>query len=376
MAAAREPLVRKTVTVLFCDAVGSVSHGERIDPETMRRVILRYFDEARAALERHGGTVEKFIGDAVMAVFGVPTMHEDDALRAVRAAEGLRTRLERLNEELEQRWGVHLEWRIGINTGEVVVGDPSSTQTIASGDTVNVAARLQQAAQPGQILLGDKTYRLVQDSVQAGPLESFSLKGKREAVTTWQFEEIRAGADHVFRRLNSPLVDRDEEQRALHDVYARALEQQTCQLAFVFGPAGIGKTRLVQEFGARLLGANVVYGRCLPYGEGITFWPLVEIVRTLAKIGPRESAEEARKRLHELVPEGPDSELIESRVAGLLGVGERPARTEEAFWALRRLFEGLARARPLVLVLEDLHWAEPTLLDLVEYLAGWSIGAP
>ena len=320
--------------------------------------------------------MEKFIGDAVMAVFGVPVLHEDDALRAVRAADELRGTLDRLNDELSERWGVRLEIRVGINTGEVVVGDPGSTQTIASGDPVNIAARLQQAAKPGEVLLGRETYRLVEDRITAGPLESFSLKGRAEEVKTWRLDEVQAGAERVFRRLSSPLVDREEERRVLHDVYRRALEDQTCQLAVVLGPPGIGKTRLAQEFAAQLLGPNVVSGRCLPYGEGITFWPVVGIVRSLAEIGPGESPAEARRRLHALVPEGPDTELIERGVAGLLGVGERPARSEEAFWALRRLFEGLARARPLVLVFEDLHWAEPTLLDMLEYIAGWSIGAP
>jgi class 3 adenylate cyclase/tetratricopeptide (TPR) repeat protein len=376
MAISAESLVRKTVTILFCDVVGSTSLGERIDPETTRRVMLRYFDETRTVLERHGATVEKFIGDAVMAVFGVPVLHEDDALRAVRAADELRGTLDRLNEELSERWGVRLEIRVGINTGEVVVGDAGSTQTIASGDPVNIAARLQQAAQAGEVLLGRDTYRLVEDRVTAGPLESFSLKGKTDEVKTWRLEEVQAGAERVFRRLSSPLVDREDERRVLHDVYRRGLEDQTCQVAVVLGPAGIGKSRLAQEFAAELLGPTIATGRCLPYGEGITFWPVVEIVRALAEIGPRESPDAARAQLHALVPDGPDAELIESRVAGLLGVGGRPARSEEAFWALRRLFEGLARARPLVLILEDLHWAEPTLLDLLEYVAGWSIGAP
>jgi class 3 adenylate cyclase/predicted ATPase len=374
--ASAESVVRKTVTILFCDVVGSTSLGEQIDPETTRRVMLRYFDETRTVLERHGATVEKFIGDAVMAVFGVPVLHEDDALRAVRAADELRGTIDRLNDELSERWGVRLEIRVGINTGEVVVGDPGSMQTIASGDPVNIAARLQQAAKPGEVLLGRETYRLVEGRITAGPLESFSLKGKTEEVKTWRLDEVQAGAERVFRRLSSPLVDREEERRVLHDVYRRALEDQTCQLAAVLGPPGIGKTRLAQEFAAQLLGPNVVSGRCLPYGEGMTFWPVVGMVRSLAEIGPGESPAEARRLLRALVPEGPDTELVERGVAGLLGVGERPARSEEAFWALRRLFEGLARARPLVLVFEDLQWAEPTLLDMLEYIAGWSIGAP
>jgi class 3 adenylate cyclase/tetratricopeptide (TPR) repeat protein len=372
VAAGGEPLVRKTVTVLFCDVVGSTSLGERVDPETTRRVILRYFDETRGVLERHGGTVEKFIGDAVMAIFGVPVLHEDDALRAVRAGDELRTTLDGLNDELERQWGVRLEWRIAINTGEVVVGDPDSTQTIASGDTVNVAARLQQVAQPGDILLGRETYRLVSDRVRAGPLESFSLKGKSEQVKTWRLEQVRASAERVFRRLDAPLIGRESEQRVLHELYRQALDEQTCQLITVLGPAGIGKTRLAQEIAARLFGATVAQGRCLPYGDGITFFPVVEIVRSLAGVSADDPPTHIRARLAELA--GGD-ELVVERIAGVLGIGG-DARADESFWALRRLFESVARERPLVLILEDLHWAEPTLLDFVEYVSGWSRGAP
>jgi class 3 adenylate cyclase/tetratricopeptide (TPR) repeat protein len=370
-----EQLVRKTVTILFCDVVGSTALGESVDPETTRRVMLRYFDEARAVLERHGGTVEKFIGDAVVAVFGVPALHEDDALRAVRAADELRRALDGLNRELGEGWGVRLEWRIGINTGEVVVGDPSGTQTIASGDTVNVAARLQNAAQPGEILLGRETYARVQDHVTAGSLESFSLKGKSEGVKPWRLDEVRASADRVFRRLTSPIVGREAEQGVLHDVYRRVLEEQSCELVTVFGPAGIGKTRLGQEVAAQLFGATVAVGHCLPYGEGITLWPVVEILRELAGISADDSPDVALARLDALVSEGPDAQVIRMRAAGVLGFGSG-ARAQETFWALRRLFEELARPRPLVLVIEDLHWADASLLDLVEYLVGWSRGAP
>src|SRR5229473_6794026 len=217
MAERPEPLSRKTVTVLFCDVAGSTNLGENVDPETMRHVMLRYFDEMRPILERHGGTVEKFIGDAVLGVFGVPVLHEDDALRAVRAAGEMRDALERLNGELKSRWGVRLDARMGINTGEVVVGDPTARQTIASGDTFNVAARLQEAAQPGEILLGKETYRLVEDRIRAGPLRSFSVKGKREDVHTWSLDQVRSSADRALRRLGWPLVGRTQELRILHE---------------------------------------------------------------------------------------------------------------------------------------------------------------
>ena len=375
MSTSADTLARKVVTVLFCDVVGSTSLGERVDPETTRHVMLRYFDETRTVLERHGGTVEKFIGDAVMAVFGVPLAHEDDAMRAVRAANELRTRLGRLNGELEARWGVELQWRIGVNTGEVVVGDPVGTQTIASGDTVNVAARLQQAAQPGDILLGHETQRLVRGEFGTEPLESFPLKGKSDEVRTWRLEDVRAGADRVFRRLSLPLVGRGGERRILHDVYRLALEEQACRLVTLVGPPGIGKTRLAQEVTARLFGATVASGRCLPYGDGIAFSPLAEIVRTLAGVAAEDAADHARSRIAALMDGDTDAELVVDRVAGVIGLGPE-SRADEAFWALRRLFESVGRSRPLVLLFEDVHWAEGTLLDFIEYLVGWSRGAP
>src|SRR5918994_3936798 len=216
------PYVRKTVTVLFCDVTGSTSLGEQLDPESMRRVMLRYFDEMRTVLERHGGTVEKFIGDAVMAVFGVPTVHEDDALRAVRAAEEMRAALVQLNVDFERTWGVRLDARMGINTGEVVTGEVGVVQTLASGDAVNVAARLQQAAKPGEILIGTETYRLVEGAVKAGPLEAYSLKGKSHSIAPWRLERVVKGARGLLSQLDSPLVGREPERTALEQAFARA----------------------------------------------------------------------------------------------------------------------------------------------------------
>src|SRR5215218_9192288 len=373
MAARPDTLVRKTVTVLFCDVTGFTSLGEQVDPETMRGVMLRYFDEMRAVLEHHGGTVEKFIGDAVV---GVPTLHEDDALRAVRAAHEMRTRLAKLNDdELEERYGVRLEMGIGVNTGEVVAGDPSTGQTVATGDGVNVAARLQQAAGPGEILLGRETHRLVRGQVRAGPLEAFQLKGKRSPVAPWRLDQVLATAHGTLRRLTAPLIGRDEELAFLQDVYERAVNEESCRLVTVFAAAGLGKSRLAEEVGAKLLGARVVSGRCLPYGHGITFWPIVEIVRQIAGIVEGDSTEEARRKIAALLPPR-ESALVSERIAGVMGLGEEMGQVEEAFWALRKLFESLGRSRPLVLVLEDIHWAEPTLLDLIEYLVGWSSGVP
>jgi class 3 adenylate cyclase/tetratricopeptide (TPR) repeat protein len=370
------PYVRKTVTVLFCDVTGSTSLGEQLDPESMRRVMLRYFDEMRTVLERHGGTVEKFIGDAVMAVFGVPIVHEDDALRAVRAAEEMRAALRRLNDELERSWGVRLEERIGINTGEVVAGNPAAGGTLATGDAVNVAARLQQAAQPGEILIGTETYRLVKGAVKAGPLEAYSLKGKSETVSPWRLDRVVRGARGLISQLDSPLVGRERERALLEQAFADTVAERTCKLVTLLGPVGVGKSRLAHDFVVRLLDARALHGRCLPYGDGITYWPVVEIVKQAAGIVEEDSPDEARAKIRALLPEGDEGDRVWVGVIGALGLSGGVPRSEEVFWALRRLFEAFAADHPLVLVLEDIHWAEPTLLDLLEYLAGWSKGAP
>src|SRR5512133_2527843 len=309
---------RKTVTVLFCDLTGSTALGETLDPERLRALLARYFERMKGIAERYGGSVEKYIGDAVMAVFGVPVVHEDDALRAVRAAAELRRALAKLNVELDARFGVRLEARIGVNTGEVVVGDPTTEQTIATGDAVNVAARLQQAAQPGEILLGRETQRLVADRVRAGPLETFTLKGKSEPVSSWRLDEVRAGAERIFRRLDSPLVGRAPERDLLHAAYRTALEEQSCRLVTVLGAAGVGKTRLAQEVAARSFGATVAQGRCLSYGEGITFFPIAEVVCSLAGITADDAERVMQARIAQQLPPGEESAVVTERLVSLL----------------------------------------------------------
>jgi class 3 adenylate cyclase/tetratricopeptide (TPR) repeat protein len=321
--------VRKTVTVLFADIVGSTALGERTDPEALRQTMSRWFDEARTVLERHGGTVEKFIGDAVMAVFGVPRAHEDDALRAVRAAAELRSTLE----------GAAVDARIGVNTGEVVAG--SGGQTLVTGDAVNVAARLEQAAAPNEILIGEATERLVRDAVSAEPVEALSLKGKSEPVRAFRLLEVHAGAEGRARRLDAPLIGRRRELDRLQSAFDDAVRANACQLFTLLGPAGVGKSRLVEELAGATRGrATLLRGRCLSYGEGITFWPVAEAIPGAA----------------EVVAEG------------------RPA--VETFAAVRKLVEALAREQPVVLVFDDIHWGEPTFLDLVEHIADWSRDAP
>jgi class 3 adenylate cyclase/tetratricopeptide (TPR) repeat protein len=369
--------VRKTVTVVFSDVIGSTALGEARDPESMRRVMSRYFDEARSVHERHGGTVEKFIGDAVMAVFGIPRLHEDDALRAVRAATELRERLAELNEELERDWGVRLQLRTGVNTGEVVAGDASGGQQFATGDAVNVAKRFEQAAQPDEVLLGEATYRLVRDAVTAEPVEPLALKGKEEPVAAYRLLEVSEEPRGTARRLEAPLVGREHELTLLEQAYARVVRERASHLFTLLGPAGQGKSRLAAEMVESVAGdASVLVGRCLPYGEGITFWPVAEIVRQAAGLRDDDGPGDVRAKIGALLGDASDAAAIAERVVDAIGLEANPASSEETFWGLRKLLEAVARDRPLVVVLDDLHWAEPTLLDFVEHVADWSRDAP
>jgi len=361
--------VRKTVTVLFSDWVDSTPLSERLDPETLRRVQTAYFADATAVLERHGGTVEKYIGDAVMAVFGIPQAREDDALRAVRAAAELREALSALNARLEQERGVRLTIRTGVNTGEVVAGDPSTAQAFVSGDAVNVAKRLEGAAAPGEILIGAETQRLVRDAALVEPVENLELKGKAEPISVWRLLAVVKGAPAFTRRFDAPLVDRQHELATLRRAFERAAADRTGHLLTILGVAGVGKSRLLHELIAEVgEDTTVLRGQCLPYGDGITFWPLSGIVRTAAAIDRTVSPEVARARIAELLQGDPESERVVERLAAAMGLEDRPLAAEETFWAARRLLEALARERPVVVVVDDLHWAEPTFLDLVEHL--------
>jgi class 3 adenylate cyclase/tetratricopeptide (TPR) repeat protein len=322
---------RKVVTVLFCDLVGSTALGESTDPEALRARMRRYFEDLRVILERHGGSVEKFVGDAVMAVFGIPVSHEDDALRAVRAAAEMR-------EAIAEHG---LEARIGVNTGEVVVGGEG--ETLVTGDAVNVAARLEQAAPNGEILIGPETQALVRDAVRVEAVEPLSLKGKSEPVEAYRLLEVISDAAALARHPETPLVGRERERQRLWRAYEDAVADRSCQLFTLLGPAGIGKSRLVADFLERVGdSADILRGRCLSYGEGITYWPLVEI---LLAIGVE-----------------PDSVI-----------GTSPPETQLAF---RRLLEARAAQRPQVVVIDDLQWAEPVFVDLVEHVADLSRDAP
>jgi class 3 adenylate cyclase/tetratricopeptide (TPR) repeat protein len=357
--------VRKTVTILFCDVVGSTSLGEATDPETTRRVMSRYAEAMTEVIEHHGGTVERFRGDEVMAVFGIPVAHEDDALRAVRAATAMQDRLGRLNVELRETWGVELACRFGVNTGEVVAGDPATGETFVTGDAVNLAKRLEQAADAGTILIGTATYPLVKDAVKVGPRERFTAKGKSEAVARFRVDEVDEEAAGYARRLDAPLVNRVEELAALRSLVDDAFAEQRCRVVTVLGAAGIGKSRLVRELAAEFGDvADVVTGRCLPYGSGITFWPLQQL---LADLGGIERAEA-------VLSGADDGRVVLERLGTVSGAAEGAAPSTEVFWAVRRLLEAVCHSRPLLVAFEDLHWAEPTMLDLVEYLAAFASG--
>jgi class 3 adenylate cyclase/tetratricopeptide (TPR) repeat protein len=363
---------RKTVTVVFCDVEGSTRLGDRLDPESVRQVMMQFFEEMRRVLERHGGTVEKYIGDAVMAVFGVPQLHEDDALRAVSAAEEMREALGRLNDGFEARWGFRLRTRIGVNTGEVVAGDATAGQALVLGDAVNVAARLEQVAPVGEILIGTETYALVRDHVEVEPIAPLELKGKPDRVHAYRLVGVRRGVDAIGARPDPPLVGRTAELATLRSAFDRTVAQRESVLMTIMGSAGVGKSRLSREFISGLpANARVLLGRCLPYGDGITFWPVAEIVKQACGIADDDPRAVARSKIDSAVEGAEAGPLIAERVAALIGVEGRTAELQETFWAIRKLLEWLGRSRPVVVILDDLQWAEPTLLDLIEYLS-WS----
>jgi class 3 adenylate cyclase/tetratricopeptide (TPR) repeat protein len=367
---AEAPQTRKTVSILVCDWVDSTSLGSVLDAESLRRVQESFYVEAQRVLEHHGGTVEKFIGDAVMAVFGIPQAHEDDALRAVRAAVELREALASLNARLEKELGVRLEARTAVNTGEVVAGDPSEGQAFVTGDPVVVAKRLEEAATSGEILIGEATRRLVRDAALVEVADDVPAKGKPEPLVAWRLLAVITGAPPFARRLDAPLVGRERELALLRQAFERAASGDSGYLFTVLGAAGVGKSRLVRELvGEAGDRATVLVGRCLPYGDGITFWPLVDVVRQAAAIGNHLDAASARARVAELLEAEPEADLVADRLASAVGLLDAQASTEETFWAVRKLLDALARRRPVVLVFDDLHWAEPTFLDLVEHLA-------
>ena len=353
--------VRKIVTIVFSDLKGSTALGERLDPESWREVLSRYFDGMRAALESHGGVIEKYIGDAVMAVFGLPRVHEDDALRAVRAALEMQATLHRLNDEFEQDYGVRLTNRTGIDTGEVIAGDPSAGQRLVTGDIVNVAARLEQAAQAGEILIGGPTYELVRHLVTVEEVEPLELKGKSEPVSAYRLLGLGSRRAERFSR---GLVGREVELHVLRSAFSEARAAGAARLATVVGEPGIGKSRLTEALIAAVSAeSSLVRGRCLPYGRGITFWPLVEIVREAAAIDEEDSPEVALAKLAALVQDAPGAA---DRIASAIGLSATEFSLDEITWGARKMFETLAADRPLIVLIDDVQWSEDAFLDLIE----------
>jgi class 3 adenylate cyclase/tetratricopeptide (TPR) repeat protein len=366
--------VRRTVTIVFCDLVGSTDLGERLDSEALRGVLHAYFTAMTTLLERHGGLVEKYIGDAIMAVFGMPRVHDDDALRAVRAAHEMQAAMVGLNQSLESTWGVTLQHRSGVSTGEVVAGDPNSRQRLVTGDAVNLAARLEQAASPMEILIGPATYRLVRDAVDVEPVEPLQLKGKSELIQAYRVLRVDR-ADGVARRTDTPMVGRSAELSSLLQAFSRVVQTGAPELVTVMAPAGMGKSRLLHEFARKVeTEGTLLRGRCLSYGEGITFWPLIQVAREAAGIADDDSVVVARRKLGALL--GPEAADAAERVASVIGLSEESFPVQETFWAARRLLEVVAVGGPLVTMIDDIHWAEPTFLDLLSYLADANGGAP
>jgi DNA-binding SARP family transcriptional activator len=347
--------VRKTVTVLACAVANAAGDRARLDPESLQLLMSRYFEAAAAVLARHGGAVETFVGDGVVGVFGVPVLHEDDAERAVRAAAELRTALGELNRGLERDFGATLALRIGISTGEVVTG---SGARLATEGVVAAATDLQQTAAPGEIVLSQETLALVPETVQAE--QAATAGSDAEAARGFRLLAVEPRAPRVARRLDAPMVGRARELALLQDAFATTTARPGCTLVTVLGAAGVGKSRLAREFLSGV-DARVLEGRCLSYGDGITYWPLVEVVAQL------QGAHGV------LLAEIPGAATA---IASLLGESAAPTSPEEIAWAARKLFEALARERPLVVLIDDLHWAEPTFHDLVEHVVQLSQGAP
>ena len=335
---------RRLVTILFVDVVESMALAEALDAEALGVVLGRYFETVSAVLDRHGGTVEKYAGDAVMAAFGIPVSHEDDALRAARAALEIRAAIAALDEQLLHEHGVGLEVRIGLETGEVVAAPNDARQRLVTGEAVAIAARLEQGAATGEIVIGELAGRLIDHAAELDSLGELRIRGKRGPVRAYRLVELTPIATAFEHRLDAPLVGRKRELAGLRKALKRALEEASPRVALVVGPPGVGKSRLAAEFVRRAKSVTALWGRCLSYGDGITYWPLREVLR--------------------------DAPRCEERDAILAALeAETPPPAPEIAWLFRRFCEALARGQPLVLVFDDLHWAEPTFLELVEHVA-------
>src|SRR4051812_10677786 len=372
---------RRVVSLLFADLAGSTALGGRLDPEDVRAVQQDLYQLVAERVEAFGGVTEKFAGDAVLAVFGIPQAHEDDAARAVLAGLAVRDAFGSFAEHVRKRHGAEVGVRIGVNTGEVVSGREAASrgEMMVSGDAVNVAARLQQAAEPGEVLVADRTSAAAQGAVHFDEVRTVAAKGKADGLRAWP---ARAAADGGAKRgvpgLHAPLIGRDEELTLLSTLARRVQRERAPQLVTLFGAAGVGKSRLLREFASTQPDARVLVGRCLPYGEGVTWWPLAEIVKDHAGILESDPAPIARVKLAAaLMPLGDESLLdavsytigIEepgSRIASVDGIDVRRALVRE--WT--RYLRELGRERLTLVVIEDIHWASTPLLDLIEHVGG------
>jgi class 3 adenylate cyclase/tetratricopeptide (TPR) repeat protein len=348
---------RKLATVLFADLVGSTELLAGQDPEITRRRVTTFFDGVQRCIEAHGGTVEKFAGDAVMAAFGIPLAHEDDAERAVRAALGVLDHVRELG----------LEARVGIESGEVVVDEADST--FATGEAVNVAARLQQAAGPGEILVGEAAHRLTQGRIEADEVGPLELRGFRKPIPAYRVVAAIEGPQPP-PAISAPFVGREEELELLENTLTRTLRARRPHVFTVYGEPGVGKSRLIREFLAGVEGTTILTGRALPYGEGITYWPLAEMVKSAAGITDDDPMETAREKLIECCGDEAIAELL-GLASGVMDAVEGERGQPEIAWAAREFVDELADVQPLIMVFEDIHWAEEPLLELIDHLAQW-----
>jgi class 3 adenylate cyclase/tetratricopeptide (TPR) repeat protein len=375
---------RKLVTVLFSDLEGSTQLGEQLDTELLRALLTEYFEAMAAVVAEWGGTVEKYIGDAVLAVFGIPATREDDAVRAIRAGLEMQERLAEINPSLQERYGVQLTMRIGVNTGEVIAS--SGADALLAGDVLNVASRLEGVAEPGTVVVGERTHRATEDSFEFSSLGEVALKGKAKPLAVWRATTPRVGAE---RTVKTEMVGRSAELGMLDALMDQATGGAGPRLVVVVGEAGIGKSRLVQEFVSRQAGAvRTLLGRCLPYGQGITFWPLREVLWESAGIAMDDTSKAAASKLRALVAALPresvvDPEWLAFALATTAGISlpDNPfddlspeSAGEELQLAWPAFVSALASDEPTVLVIEDLHWAERPLLDMIELLALRALG--
>ncbi|MEU4559491.1 AAA family ATPase [Actinoplanes sp. NPDC023936] len=370
---------RKVVTALRCGIDGYQELSESLDPEILKELMNVFLEDAGRVLDRYGATVLPSSGGVILAVFGVPRVHSDDALRAVRAALDLVSDLRGRNDAFHRAWRTRLSPRIGIGTGTVVAADPVDGQMAVAGDALNLAARLERAARPGDILISDATHAFVRDSSTVEPTAPASPTGRQAPIHALRLLGLRGPRERA-PHLDAPMVGREQEQALLQQVFERAVSNRTCQLFTVLGDAGVGKSRLVREFASALAGgATVVTGRCLPYGKGITFWPVAEMVRQAADLHVEETATTARAKLLDALGAlgGQESaRSVADHLLCVLGLSDTAAPLEQILWSVSRFLESLARREPLVVIFDDLQWAEPTFLDLVDHVAEWSGEVP